>query len=180
MDGLMWASVHGHEGAVLLPLEAGAAVELRDNTGTTAEGHARWKGNTGVVRIILEAVVAERRALAAIHARSRREVAAAAAVAAAEAVADALLAEEEAEKLSAVTRQSKSKRQKQSQRTKRAEAVPGPARAGASGPAPSGTDFCRASAPAVTAPESGSSEGALWELKGDIFCISPNWVRVYT
>jgi len=57
--------------------------------------------------------------------------------------ADALLAEEEAEKSSAASRQGKARRKKQCQKIKRAEAAPAPAPAegGArSGPAPSGAD----------------------------------------
>jgi len=71
--------------------------------------------------------------------RADREAAEAAAADA----ADALLAEEEAEKSSAASRQAKAKRKKQRQKTKRAEAAPAPAPAegGArSGPAPLGAD----------------------------------------
>ena len=160
-------------------LEAGAVVDLK-----SALMVAINKGLVDVARVLLEAGAGlppfslpqriphrdamqqlltlhrdERRAWAAVQARADRE-------AAAEAAAEALLAEEEADKLSAESRQAKAKRKKQRQKTKHAEVLPGPAQAGSasSGPAPPGADppsqLCGSQAAGVTvAMDAGATEG---------------------
>jgi len=159
MTALMLASKNGHEGVVHALLEVGAAVDSKSDDDKTALVYAIRCDRSHVARVLLMAgsrppklrgadevqmqkLLAlprdERRALAAVQVLAGREAAEAVAMAA----ADALLEEEEAEKLSAESRQAKAKRKKQRQKTKRAESVPEPAQAGGarSGPASSGAD----------------------------------------
>jgi len=165
----------GHEGVVRLLLGAVAAVDVADQSGVTALMVAIRCGKLDVARTLLEAGAKlphigqshapwEFRQLLALHRDSRaaetgragREAAEAAAAAA----ADALLAEEEADKSSAASRQAKAKRKKQRQKTKRAEAVLAPAQVGE--PAPSGADppsQSSESQPAGAAAPTGVDEG---------------------
>jgi len=168
---LLVAAKCGQAAAVRLLLGAGAAANAPGQSGVTALAAVIGCGSLDVARVLLEAgaelplpgqslgpdevpmrqlLDLHRGARVAEAGRADREAAeAAAAVLMAEAAAaaadaaDALLAEEEADKSSAASRQAKAKRKKQRQKTKRAEAAPAPAHAegGArSGPAPSGAD----------------------------------------
>ena len=170
VTALMFAVGIGHEGTVRVLLAAGAAVDVKDNIGVDALTAAIGSDNLDVVRLLLEAgaepppptklppripghvlnpTVAKMQRLLGLH-RGRRQALVAvqeragmeAAEAAAAAVADALLAEEEADKSLAESRQAKAKRKKQRQKDKRAEVVPGPAQAAGagSGPTLSGAD----------------------------------------
>ena len=152
---LMTAGAHGQTRALRALLEAGAAVNLKDNIGRTALMCAIDSGKVSAMRVLLEAgaelptsvprhpddkkmqqlLAYHRQARAWVQARADMEWAAVAS-------GDALLAEEEAEKLSSEARQASARRKKQRQNNKRAVAVTGPAREeerARSGQAPSGT-----------------------------------------